>query len=78
MFWLKSCPRCHGDLYEGRDFYGLYIACLQCGHYLGEAEELVLKYLPQRGTEVRHGQRAGDELTTVWAPDDAGALEIAA
>jgi hypothetical protein len=78
MFWLKSCPRCRGDLYEGKDVYGRYVACLQCGHYLGEAEELLLRYLPRRGTEVRAGQGAGDELTTAWAPDDARALQVAA
>ena len=75
MFWLKSCPRCRGDLHEGLDFYGPYIACLQCGHYLGEAEEVVLKYLSRRGKEVRPGQKAGDELAAAWAPDDAGALQ---
>jgi DNA-directed RNA polymerase subunit RPC12/RpoP len=33
MFWLKCCPRC-GGLYDDRDQYGYYIACVQCGHYL--------------------------------------------
>jgi hypothetical protein len=44
MFWLKSCPRCGGDLYDDRDQYSDYIACIQCGHYLTEAEEILLKY----------------------------------
>ena len=22
MLWLKSCPRCHGDLYDNSDIYG--------------------------------------------------------
>ncbi len=34
MFWLKCCPRCEGDLYEGRDTYGRYVACMQCGRVL--------------------------------------------
>ena len=42
MLWLKSCPRCHGDLYEVRDHYGLYVACLQCGHHLTQQEEVSL------------------------------------
>jgi uncharacterized protein (DUF983 family) len=38
MFWVKSCPKCDtGDLYDGQDSYGRYMACLQCGHYLTEA-----------------------------------------
>ena len=47
MFWLKSCPRCGGDLYDERDQYGHYIVCIQCGHYLTEAEEVILKYAAQ-------------------------------
>ena len=39
MFWFKACPRCHGDLYSEGDTYGSYLACIQCGHYLSEAEE---------------------------------------
>ncbi|MDA0264772.1 MAG: hypothetical protein O3A93_11395 [Chloroflexi bacterium] len=39
MFWLKSCPRCFGDLYDNADIYGNYIDCLQCGHYLTVEEE---------------------------------------
>jgi hypothetical protein len=45
MLWLKCCPRCNsGDLYESRDMYGSYVACLQCGYYLTEAEEVALRY----------------------------------
>ena len=42
MFWLKACPRCHGDLYREEDIFGIYLACLQCGHELGMIEELNL------------------------------------
>ncbi len=34
MFWLKCCPRCEGDLYEEKDTYGRYVACLQCGRVI--------------------------------------------
>ncbi len=44
MFWLRSCSKCNGDLHEDRDQYGTYIACLQCGHYLTEPEEVLLRY----------------------------------
>jgi len=43
MFWFKSCPKCHGDLYRDSDTYGTYIACLQCGSYLTEADETRLE-----------------------------------
>ena len=39
MFWFKSCSKCHGDLYRDSDLYGTFISCMQCGHYLTQAEE---------------------------------------
>ena len=39
MFWLKCCPRCEGDLYEARDTYGRYVACMQCGRVLNPLVE---------------------------------------
>lgn len=42
MFWFQACPRCRGDLYQGRDIYGAYIACVQCGYVLSEVEEQAL------------------------------------
>ena len=39
MFWFNSCPKCHGDLFRDTDPHGPYMACVQCGHYLSEAEE---------------------------------------
>lgn len=34
MFWLKACPRCHGDLFIDSDYYGHFACCIQCGAYL--------------------------------------------
>ena len=31
MFYLKACPKCHGDMYQERDLYGTFVECLQCG-----------------------------------------------
>ncbi len=31
MIYFKCCPKCHGDLTTGRDAYGSFISCLQCG-----------------------------------------------
>ena len=43
MFWLKGCPRCHGDLHDNSDVYGRYIVCFQCGHYLTGDEDADLR-----------------------------------
>jgi predicted anti-sigma-YlaC factor YlaD len=43
MFWLKGCPRCGGDLYEGIDIYGRYIACLQCSREIPEEDAEALR-----------------------------------
>ena len=31
MYYFKGCPKCKGDLYTEKDFYGSYFKCLQCG-----------------------------------------------
>lgn len=31
MLYLKSCPRCHGDIHLDSDRFGKYAKCLQCG-----------------------------------------------
>ena len=31
MLYVKSCPKCHGDMFLERDTYGPYQQCLQCG-----------------------------------------------
>ena len=36
---FKACPRCHGDLIEGRDQYGSYLSCIQCGRYMAKSAE---------------------------------------
>jgi len=43
MYWLKACPRCRGDLHEERDFYGQYVACIQCGYVLDSRQEQTLR-----------------------------------
>ena len=42
MIWHKSCPRCHGDLTRDEDMYGHYVACIQCGYYLMDADQMLL------------------------------------
>lgn len=31
MIYLRSCPKCHGDMYLEKDSYGTFRQCLQCG-----------------------------------------------
>ncbi|MBI3969499.1 MAG: hypothetical protein HY329_27965 [Chloroflexi bacterium] len=41
MMWLKSCPRCQGDLYLEHDIEFSSVKCIQCGHYMPDAPERV-------------------------------------
>ena len=50
MLWLKSCPKCRGDLQQRNDQYGSYVACLQCGREFGEGEVIQLEPLWKRQT----------------------------
>ncbi len=78
MMWLKSCPRCGGDLYTDKDVYGSYIACLQCGHYLTEAEEVVLRYVSSRQPVGRSEVAASAELVVAGAGGETRAHKLAA
>ncbi|MBE0480808.1 MAG: hypothetical protein IBX68_07500 [Dehalococcoidia bacterium] len=33
MWRLKKCPKCRGDVYLDKDFFGWYEECLQCGFH---------------------------------------------
>ena len=33
MIYLKSCPRCGGDVNKDRDAHGEFANCFQCGWY---------------------------------------------
>ena len=55
MLLFKSCPRCgNGDLSTYVDLYGDMVLCLQCGHYLSDAEQVSLG-LPVTGLELSTG-----------------------
>jgi DNA-directed RNA polymerase subunit M/transcription elongation factor TFIIS len=58
--WLKSCPKCKGDLYSDRDIMGYYRQCLQCGYTFYE----------QRRREARTPVRA--LATSHVPPEDEG------
>lgn len=61
MIWLKCCPHCNGDLNENRDEYGPYTSCIQCGYYLTEAEEVLLKYSFRERREARRHDHPPEE-----------------
>lgn len=57
MLWLKSCPRCRGDMVLESDFYGQYLSCIQCGNVLGERQARSVALgraprFPKAGSEV--------------------------
>ncbi len=52
-WWLKSCPKCHGDLYETYDHlkehtYISVLNCLQCGRELDAVEDNKLRRSSRR------------------------------
>ncbi len=59
MFWLKKCPRCHGDLISESDVHGAFISCLQCGHLLTAAEEQAIRSAAERSKHSGDAGRAG-------------------
>lgn len=42
-WWLKSCSKCGGDLYEQQGDYERVIQCFQCGRIVPDREELGLR-----------------------------------
>jgi hypothetical protein len=53
MLWLKSCPKCRGDLHSDADVFGTFVACVQCGRQLTGAEETLLLRTRRMPTAVR-------------------------
>ncbi len=43
-FWLKACPRCHGDLALKQDVLGSYVECMQCGIELTPMQQSYLRW----------------------------------
>ena len=48
-FWLKSCPKCGGDLEAVEALLETYVECVQCGLELTPGQEQVSR----RGGRVR-------------------------
>lgn len=45
-FWLRACPKCHGDLEMKRDVTGPFVECMQCG---GELSPIQQNFLTRVG-----------------------------
>ena len=58
VIYLKSCPKCQGDLERCEDANGSYLRCMQCGRY----QDLLVS-TPFRKT-VRGHMRQGPYLPT--------------
>ncbi len=56
MVWFKSCKRCGGDLYLDRDFYGTYVACMQCGAVRADFGEQVSPEVVSRAMAMPDSQ----------------------
>ena len=65
MIKLRGCPKCHGDLYAGKDIHGEYLSCIQCGRYFD-----VTMVAPQVAEAVKAASAAG--------PPEEVPLELAA
>ena len=60
MLYLKSCPRCAGDINADSDMYGMFLKCLQCGF----SKDLT----PEMANNLFGGQDAALD-TTAARPD---------
>jgi hypothetical protein len=52
MLYLKSCPRCHGDIKLEADVYGQYLECLQCGFLISSKTDQARKKPSTLGTKA--------------------------
>ena len=43
LIWLKTCPRCRGDLILSSEPDYEYVSCIQCGNILSEEQERSLR-----------------------------------
>jgi hypothetical protein len=48
MLYLKSCPRCQGDINADSDTHGMFLKCLQCGFSKDLTPAMALKVFGQR------------------------------
>lgn len=57
-FIQKRCPKCGGNIYLDRDYYGWYEQCLQCSY------TVYLEMVVEVGEKVSKGNRGQAEGST--------------
>ena len=62
MVYLKSCPKCLGDLTVAQDGYGTFISCLQCGFMKDLEVKGASRAAIQSATTVAAWNREGERL----------------
>ena len=69
MLYLKSCPKCQGDMYEEKDSYGAFHQCLQCGLIKDlDAPSLMLtREVQAEGTRAKRTRRSQGKNKTAVA-----------
>lgn len=62
MLYLKSCPRCTGDINADSDTHGTFLKCLQCGFSKDLSPDMAARLFGRRITPavpvVEPGQQA--------------------
>jgi hypothetical protein len=53
MLYLKSCPRCTGDINADSDTHGTFLKCLQCGFSKDLSPDMAARLFGKAGTDLR-------------------------
>lgn len=79
MWWLKSCPKCGGDVVEVKDPWASGLKCFQCGRELTALEAAAVR---ARGSRQRpaaiHAKGGGSSASGEEYGDSAGHLSASA
>jgi len=64
MIHLKSCPKCHGDMYLDKDAYGSFRQCLQCGFMkdLVDPSQILAQALKPKGKVRQASAKAAKKV----------------
>ena len=53
-FMPKHCPKCGGNFYLDRDYYGWYEKCLQCAYTLDLKDAVKVPEKVSQGNQRKH------------------------
>lgn len=57
MFWLKSCPKCGGDVYAEGNHPAAEMVCLQCGNVVSGEQRILLVQRARENAQRRARER---------------------